>query len=80
MENKQEMTGLQRFMLRLFISAGRGVLEGYAELSKDEREKLHKQHAKRMFDRAMQNKLTRPYDENEIEYIKEGLGIKDTSD
>lgn len=76
-EQKSEATGFQKFVLSMGVVAFRAALESYVMLSKEEKYALRKRTAKRMFDRAMQGKLDEPYDQCEIDFIKEALEIKE---
>lgn len=76
-EQKSEMTGFQKFILSMGMAACKAALESYVMLSKQEKDALRKRTAKRMFDRAMQGKLNEPYDQCEIDFIKEALEIKE---
>lgn len=79
MSEQKKLTGIQRLILCMACGAFEGAVEGYEALTKEQKEAWHKQTAKKMFDRAMQGKLKVPYDQYEIDFIKEGLGIKDAS-
>ena len=53
----------------------RGIMR-FSSLNKEEEEKLTKEVATRMLNRALSGKLKHPYDEDEIAFIKETLGIE----
>ena len=73
--SEKKMTGIQKVVLAGFIGIGKGFIENYSMLSKEEKKNWKRKTAERMFDKAMQNKLTEPYDKLEVEFIRENLGI-----
>ena len=73
--SEKKMTGIQKVVLAGFIGLGKGFIESYSTLSKEEKKEFNRKMAERMLDKAMQNKLTEPYDKLEVEFIRENLGI-----
>ena len=59
--SEKKMTGIQKVVLAGFIGIGKGFIENYSMLSKEEKKNWKRKTAERMFDKAMQNKLTENY-------------------
>lgn len=77
---KQRKADLYKQAIGILINYGAGCfareIMNLSSLDKEEEEKRTKELANKMLSRALNGQLKRPYDKDEIEFIKETLGIE----
>ena len=70
---KQELSGIQKWFLACLCGATKGCIEGYCELSEEDRKEWNRRTANRMLNKALKGEIEEPYSELEIKFIKENL-------
>lgn len=75
MKEVQKMTGIQKLITGVLCVTCREVIHGYCSLADEKKEELHKKTAILMLNKAVRAELKEPYEDFEIEYIKEHIGI-----